>query len=355
MEYNATKPIGGEFWFQLDEFNNKNKCEIKGTLLSGGQSAIKFILDKINLEKGEIILLPAYLCPSILQWFNKKQINIIFYKINNDLSIDLDYLRMCVDRNRVKAIFFINYFGFYHNEDTLSQLKKFKNEGIILIEDAVQMLWKEPAKKFIGNFVFNSLRKFVPIDASIVVGCGDNSETEQVDDYLSLMYKARMSKTLYQCFGIGKEEEFLSIFNSAEECYYKREEYQLIDKQSLDLVNRLDIEFIKDRRKDNYIYLINELDKRGFKPLFKYCDEIIPVGLPIFVNNRDVIRKELRKRNIYCPVHWDVRDEYWVKDFTDSYNIADKILTLPIDQRYDKVDMDRLIMELMDLVKEYKD
>jgi hypothetical protein len=42
-------------------------------------------------------------------------------------------------------------------------------------------------------------------------------------------------------------------------------------------------------------------------------------------------------------------------DFTDSYNIADKILTLPIDQRYDKVDMDRLIMELIGLVEEYKD
>ncbi|GKU26932.1 DegT/DnrJ/EryC1/StrS family aminotransferase [Clostridium folliculivorans] len=354
MEYNAMKPIGGEFWFQLDEFNNKNKSETEGTLLSGGQSAIKFILDKINLEKDEVMLLPAYLCPSILQWFNKKRLNIVFYKINSDLSIDLDYLRMCVDKNKVKAIFFINYFGFYHNDDTLTQLEKFKNDGIILIEDAVQMLWKEPSKKFIGNFVFNSLRKFVPIDGSIVVGCSDKLKTEEVDDYLSLMYKARMSKTLYQCFGIGKEEEFLGIFNSAEECYYKREEYQLIDKQSLDLINRLDIEFIKDRRQENYIYLINELNNHGVKSLFQYSDGAIPVGLPILVNNRDVIRKELRRKNIYCPVHWDIRNEYWVKDFTDSYNIADKILTLPIDQRYDKVDMDRLIGELVGLIEQYK-
>jgi dTDP-4-amino-4,6-dideoxygalactose transaminase len=354
MSSSKVMSIGGEFWFDLNLFKREPESLDECIMLSGGQCSINFIIGDMKLKKEDVVLLPSYLCPSILHWFKRKGINYIFYKIKKDLSIDLDDLEFCLNKLKPKAVFFINYFGFHHSKETRDFLTQLKLKGIKIIEDAVQMLWVKENDKFIGNYVFNSLRKFVPIDGSFLL-CEkrDLQVASPLDNYLELSYKSRMLKTLYQCFDIGTEEEFLNCFELAEKAYYDRKEIQSIDEKSLELIKKLDIDFIKSRRVNNYKYLCDKLKKAGIEYLFEYNSnhEIIPLGLPIIIENRDSIRKDLRRKGIYCPVHWDIRDEEWVENFKDSYYIADKILTIPIDQRYETEDMDRLLNELICLHK----
>lgn len=347
-------PIGGEFWFDLNLFNKEAKSLDKFIKLSGGQSSINYIIDCIKLEEDEVVLLPSFLCPSILHWFKRKNVKYFFYKVKKDLSIDLEELELHIKKFSVKAVFFINYFGFHHNEEELNFLLGLKKNGIILIEDAVQMFWTEKSHKFIGNFTFNSFRKFVPVDGSIVVcdGYKQHEALESLNSYLEMAYTARMKKTLFEVFGIGREEDFLKCFELADKAYYEREDIYPMDDVSRKLIEKFDVEFIKSKRAVNYRYLYGKLKEAGIKLMFEELNfsEATPLGLPILIDNRDIVRRQLRSKHMYCPVHWDIRNEKWISNTDESYYVADRILTLPIDQRYNEEDMDRLFNELIALV-----
>ncbi|NFN64111.1 DegT/DnrJ/EryC1/StrS aminotransferase family protein, partial [Clostridium botulinum] len=91
MTRNLNYPIGGEFWFE-DKFQDKNisnDIESQGLLLSGGDSAIRFILNEISFKNDEVIALPSYLCPTIVKLIEKVNIKYKFYNINEHLSIDM--------------------------------------------------------------------------------------------------------------------------------------------------------------------------------------------------------------------------------------------------------------------------
>lgn len=341
------KPIGGEQWFDINLFDNKldNFKDTEAVFLSGGQSAIQFILEDINIKDDEFILMPAYLCPSILYNLKKLSIKYEFYKINKDLSIDLDDIKEKIGKIKIKTLFFIDYFGFYHNEETITYIKYLKKQNIIIIEDAVQMLWFN-RKKFIGDYVFNSYRKFLPIDGSIVLCSKVKSYNFKKDSYYKNVNLARVKKTIFQKFNIGTEEEFLRLYEKSEEEYYTREEIIGMDDESKKMLSKVDYKFIFNKRKENYYYLYDRLIENNKVELI-YDKELIDdnsvLGLPILIENRDEIRKKLRKFNIYCPVHWNVIKEDWCNKYVDSRYLSKKIITIPIDQRYNFDDMKKVI------------
>lgn len=353
------KPIGGEFWFDnmLFDITKKNFEKLSAVFLSGGQSAIKFIIEDIDFKEDEYVLMPSYLCPTILNNFKKQNIKIIFYEINEDLSINLKDIENKVNDYKVRAIFFIDYFGFYHCDKTIEFLKLIQQTGMILIEDAVQMLWFSKMKKFIGNYVFNSYRKFLPIDGSIVLCDKFMKFNSFQDNYDKLMNEARLKKTEYVKCNIGNEKEFLNLFIEADEAYYERKCVNGISNESKELLNKVNYELIKQLRIDNYNYLYDKLKNlSNIKIIFN--KELIydntPLAFPILIDKRDVIRKDLRKSSIYCPVHWDVRNERWIKEYHKSLYIANNILTIPIDNRYNIEDMNRVLGEIIKLIERNK-
>lgn len=352
------KPIGGEFWFDnailnknIDNFNETNSI-----LLNGGQSAIEFILQDIDLKESEYILMPSYLCPTILYKFEKKNISMLFYEINEDLSINIEDVKELIKKFNVKVLYFINYFGFYHNEETITYFKDIKEKGIILIEDAVQMLWFKKLNKFIGNYVFNSYRKFFPYDGSMVI-CDSKTNSNfkiKKDKYYKLVLEARIKKTQYINKHIGEEENFLNKFIETEKWYYKRNTINGIDEISKQNLSHIDFHKLKKERIDNYNFIYGKLKEcNKVKVLFNtnQIEDNAPLAFPILINDRDFIRKELRKYNIYCPVHWDVTEERWILDFPKSISISKSILSIPIDWRYNLKDMNRITDTIFNLYR----
>jgi hypothetical protein len=339
------KPIGGEFWLDnsilINGVNNFNKTD--SVLLNGGQSAIEFILRDINLKKTEYILMPSYLCPTILYKFTQKDINVLFYEVNEELSINLESITELINKFNVKAVFFIDYFGFYHDDQTIAYLKKLKKNGFILIEDAVQMLWFGKLNKFIGNYVFNSYRKFFPVDGSLVLCNNSISFNTIQDEYYNLITEARINKTKYIMNDIGKEEDFLNKYQEAEEWYYKRNTINGMNIESIKFLNHVNYTLVREQRLINYNYLYDNLmELNKVKLLFdkRRIEDNVPLTLPVVINHRDYVRNELRKYNIYCPVHWDITKESWAANFSKSLELSSSILSIPIDWRYSKKDMD---------------
>ena len=349
------KPIGGEQWFDIELFDKRvnNFQNIEAVFLMGGQSAIRFILEDIEIKYDEYILMPSYLCPSILHHIKKLKIKYEFYKINKDLSIDLEDIKEKVSKLKIKAVFFIDYFGFYHGKETLEYFQVLKNHNIIIVEDAVQMLWFN-RRKFMGNYVFNSYRKFLPIDGAIVL-CNKFKKFNAIkNSYYDSVNLARSKKTVFEKFGIGKEDEFLSLYEKAEEEYYKAECILGIDHETKKMLAMVDSNYISDIRRRNYIYLYDELIQNNqIQIIFdkNFIEDNTILGLPILIENRDDIRRKLREFNIYCPVHWDILKEEWLEKYTDSIYVSKRIITLPIDQRYDLEDMDRVISSISNLIR----
>lgn len=349
------KPIGGEFWFESSIFDDtkNNFQDLKAVFLNGGQSAIKFILEDINFKDDEYILMPSYLCPTILYNFERKNINFIFYEINEDLSISLNDIKTKINKYKVRGLFFIDYFGFYNSDKTIEFLKSIQRTGIILIEDAVQMLWFSKKEKFIGDYIFSSYRKFFPADGSVVL-CNKSIEfVKNEDEYCKLINEARLKKTEYIKLNSNSEGEFLALFNQSDKAYYKREDINGMDKESKTFLNKVNYELMKQLRIDNYNYLYEKLKKiSNVKILFhkELIEDNVPLAFPILINNRDFIRKELRKYSIYCPVHWNIRNEQWANSFNKSKKISDSILTIPIDWRYNKKDMENILNRLVYII-----
>jgi dTDP-4-amino-4,6-dideoxygalactose transaminase len=72
---------------------------------------------------------------------------------------------------------------------------------------------------------------------------------------------------------------------------------------------------------------------------------VVPLGFPIRVRPRDSIRTALFQQEIYPPVHWPL-EACVPASFEASHHLADEIMTLPCDQRYDADDMRRIAAAL---------
>ena len=93
---------------------------------------------------------------------------------------------------------------------------------------------------------------------------------------------------------------------------------------------------------NNARFLIDELKKIDIKPLLSLEDEHVPLFVPVLLKNRDKVRRAMFQKEIYCPVHWPL-DGMEIKR---GAQMAREELSLIIDQRYGRKEMDEIISVL---------
>jgi len=67
---------------------------------------------------------------------------------------------------------------------------------------------------------------------------------------------------------------------------------------------------------------------------------------PLMIENAEKVRKQLQKKKIYIPILWPSVFSMCKKEEKEYY-MADNILPLPVDQRYDINDMQYIIEEIL--------
>ena len=98
-----------------------------------------------------------------------------------------------------------------------------------------------------------------------------------------------------------------------------------------------------DTRHDNYKYLFDRLHTVNKLELKKEIPG--PFAYPLLIDEGNVIRKKMIECKIYIPTLWpDVLGRCKEEDV--EYQFAQNILPLPVDQRYDKNDMEYIITML---------
>ena len=123
--------------------------------------------------------------------------------------------------------------------------------------------------------------------------------------------------------------------------FFANEPIKSMSKLTQNLLHGINYKDVEQRRKENFDYLqkklgdINELQLKTASFMF-----------PLMVKKGVVIRKMLQEKKIYIPTLWPL-----VLDITKpedlEYRMAQNILPLPIDQRYDLEDMKYMTQQII--------
>lgn len=308
---------------------------------SSGRAALYQILKFLKqVKKVNHILLPDYLCSSVLVPLKALELDYSFYPIDEQLELEPSSFANLYKKD--SAVLVINYFGL---KDLTIQIQVIRSldEHAIIIEDDVQAYYE--FKKPLGeaDFKFTSLRKtFALPDGGLVKTKHEMPLVDTPNTFGQYKAAAALLKSMRE--GNFNDKIYLELFEKGEsliddeiECGMSR----IAEK----LYSFINDEHVKVRRLNNAHYLLEELRKIGVKPILPLKEGYVPLFIPIILKNRDVVRKAMFQQEIFCPVHWPLEGMALKRGKV----MEEKELSLIIDQRYSIKDMSIMVS----LLKEF--
>lgn len=338
-----SRVIGGEY--ELSSVPEKGMPTEKYYKYASGRAALYQILMSIKLTTFKVWL-PDWLCESMIDAVRKTGIAYSFYRLGNDLRMDVEGF---VEENKPVSendvIVLVNYFGLVDVEQTIQQLRDRKVFSVI-IEDDVQALFSFlDDKPHAADYRFTSLRKSIAApDGGLVWTKHPMPLVSKENTFAPMKLKGALIK------GNSKEgdpdEAYLRCFEEGEELIEENYE-SMMSPESQGIFADTNIEEVAQCRRRNAQYLVDELQIIGIEPLLPLNNDCVPLFVPIAINDRDDLRRTLRRHAIFCPVHWPLRED--MKQLETGAFMAEHELSLVIDQRYTLEDMQCM----MDVIKDW--
>lgn len=343
--------VGGEFSYDSRWMTDQPSLDTGGMyFLNGGQACLRVIGESLRGKGCKRMLLPAYLCPSIIRALQPAGLQYAFYDVNRDLSVNIDQVARLVAEGDV--FYFINYFGFPPAPSVQLFIRSLQQHGILVVEDNAQAGFPPNT---IGDYVFNSLRKLAPYDGGYLKTRFDlqpiiNRFTGKPNRRLPLIRAYRQRLAGYLLKGGDDREELQALYEQAEH-YYGIDGVVSGDETEKGYIERLDWQEMRRIRRENFLYLLEQAGSiTGVTPLFTSLPEgITPYGLPVYLDSsiRDRVLDMLGDAEISLLVHWD---EIIAHPVTCTNRLAVEMacgmLTLPVDQRINRKQLDYLAVKL---------
>lgn len=309
------EPIGGYFSLELPRDEEYHKDAIK---LNTGRNCLEYIL---RVRKYKKVYIPYYTCDVILEPFQKLGIDYEYYHVNLNLEISED-LQLKND----EALLYTNYFGLkQHAVEKLAA-----RYGKQLIIDNTQAFYAKPVA---GIDTFYTCRKFfgVPDGAYLYIDKELDEELEQDASWDRMTFlNKRIDLGAEAGYGNFKE---LSHSLSTQPIKY-------MSKLTQRMMQSIDYKTVAKKRRVNYRMLHEALDDKNHLNL-QIEDDAVPMVYPYFVQD-DGLRDRLIENKIFVARYWPNVLE-WTGEKDIEYKLAIHVQHLPIDQRYGKIDIERII------------
>lgn len=302
---------------------------------ASGRAALYQILKYLKEQHGiTSVLLPDYLCDTILVPIRKLDVAYSFYPLNDKLELESETFMEVYKRDA--AILLINYFGLQDLSEQVAFIRSIDKDAII-IEDDVQAYYE--FKKPLGNvdFKFTSLRKtFAVPDGGLVKTTHQLPVIETPNAFGQYKAAGAIMKSMRD--ELFDDSVYLDIFKIGG---------RKIDSElgcSMSLISErlyasVDEEYVKNRRLANAKYLVEKLSETGIQLLLPLAEDKVPLFVPIYLENRDEVRKRMFQQEVFCPVHWPLAGMPVKK----SKEMAEHELSLIVDQRYKEPDMKQIV------------
>lgn len=340
--------VNKEFKFEFE----KNSIYSK-QYFNTGRSAISYLFQEyLNLKNYEKkVLLPSFLCSSIVEAIELTNTKYDFYKIKPDLRIDEEDLKKKVD-DTVGAIFFIHYFGFPHSKEVCDLLKNFQNQGILLIEDLTQSLFTKNENLIgFGDYILGSIRKWGAIPDGGVLASkkhklnSNNDIYEAYNEYICKYLIAQLMKHEYLKEDTLDKTKYLKLISDANEVLFSDLKIRQMSWFSQNLLMKVDINRLKKQRRINWNYVREKLKyNEKVKILYNndYDENNVPFGIVISTDKRDELISYLINNNIYCNIHWKLPKQL-PEEYKEIVEFSKKLLTIPCDERYKIEDFEYIV------------
>lgn len=316
------KAIGGYPELEL----RKGKHYHEGALmLNTARNCLEYILLARQYRK---VYVPYYTCDAVLEPFSKpslQQTKTESYHITEELKP-----ARLPELDDGEAFLYTNYFGLM--QDTVEELAMIY--GNRLIVDNSQAFFDTPHP---GIDTFYSARKFFGVpdgaylytDAVIEGNNGSEIETDMSFERMGALLKR---------IDLGAEGGY-SDFQVIEGnlCLQPIKKMSRLTEA---ILCSIDYEQVKKCRRQNYMTLNTALCERNGMEL-KCNAKSVPLCYPL-LDASSSLRQYLIAEKIFAPTYWPNVFK-WCGHTTVEYRLAEEIIPLPIDQRYGREDMKRII------------
>jgi len=317
-----------------------------------GRTAFKLIVEKSKLQNSEIII-PAYICDVFYPILKQYNIKPVFVDIDLDtFNINTEQALRLISP-KTKAILIPHVYGLF------SEIEKFKNRGLIIIEDCAHGFGLKNNNKFAGNFgdvSFFSLYKQFPALRGGMLVCPKSWNIDipatkfSFRDFLSFLNSFPFFAFLFKSFGSGIAPKIVRKEKNLEAAGINQVSLNLFSQHLKSFENSL-----KDRKK-RALFFQQELKSLGFEVqnsdgnVFCYISGLIPKQLK---DKRDSFVQGLRKEKVFCTRIWhtpiilnkEIQKEYAINlnSFPNAIEAAKRIINFPLQNHYAEKDIKKII------------
>lgn len=330
--------IGGEF--EIDLSIQREFVPRPDTYYyASGRTALYQILRSLGPRHTKVWM-PDWLCHTMVEAAEMAKAEVVFYELNSDFEATLEALDKSGYRDG-EAVLMVNYFGLQDLKPTAKAIKEQYPQSIV-IEDDVQAYWcfAEQENPY-ADYRFTSMRKAFAIpDGGLVKTLRPMPDVTGHNTFAPFKVKAGVMKLHRGQEGI-KDEDYLALFRQGDELISENYEGRMSD-DSKRLYAGTDFERAKRQRQKNAKVILEGLKSLGIKPLIEVPADAVPLFIPIYLENRDEVRRRMFQNEVFCPVHWPLEG----MNVKKGKELAEHELSLIVDQRYSTIDMD-LILSLL--------
>ena len=308
------KEIGG--YIEVEYYKGKMLYD-DGVKINCGRNALEYI---ILAKKIKRILMPRFMCDSCNGVLARNNVSVRYYSIGYDFK---PQLKNVYDD---EYIYIVNYYGQLTNEYIASI--GYKN----IIVDNSQAYFQKPIS---GVDTIYTCRKFFGVSDGAIVYTSNTIDITLQDESFERM------RFLMGRFERSASEFYDEYVNNNH--LFKNEPIKRMSKLTENLLHSFDYDMIKNKRTENFRYLHEHLSC-----INKLTLDLVEGGYmyPLMIENAEKVRKQLQKKKIYIPILWPSVFSMCKKEEKEYY-MADNILPLPLDQRYDINDMQYIIEEIL--------
>lgn len=320
------------------------------------RNAIYHLFRTLRIQHGETVLVPAYHSGNEVWAMRAAGASTRFYSIHRNLEPDLDELARLAKSENARALFVIHFLGWPQPMKELAALCR--ERGMILIEDCALSLLSQPGGQPLGSwgdYAIFCLYKTLPVpNGGLLVqngpvagpltalelkSCGLASVAGRIAELMLEWMRSRsdgagaMLTGLKRLVGRTLSALRLERLPVGDIGFDPASVNVGMSPLGLALLKRCDYEEIRRRRRNNFLFLYQQLGGKVAVLREELEEGVCPLFFPLLVPDKAAAARALWDRGITAVEFWNSGDPEATRDaFPEAHFLRDHVLELPIHQ-----------------------